>query len=101
MSNYVSFILFMCQTNRTDLVAPWQTVHLHQLTLGIQNQLCEGEQLRRKRALGQVGVGLGRVPQLLQSLGKNELVGMSDELFSNYKHTYNILIKLLFGVFFF
>lgn len=49
----------------TDLVASWQSVHLNQLTLGIQNQLCEGEQLRGKRAFGNVGIGLGRVPKLL------------------------------------
>lgn len=35
----------------TDLVAPRQSVHLHQLTLSIKDQLCEGEQLRWKRTL--------------------------------------------------
>lgn len=37
---------------QTDLVATWQSVHLHQLTLCIKNELCEGEQLRRERAFG-------------------------------------------------
>ncbi|TNN86771.1 hypothetical protein EYF80_002954 [Liparis tanakae] len=39
---------------KTDLVAPRQSVHLQQLTLGIENQLCEGEQLRGEGALGRV-----------------------------------------------
>lgn len=37
---------------KTDLVAPWQSVHLHQLALGVKNQLCEGEQLRGEGAFG-------------------------------------------------
>lgn len=37
---------------QTDLVATWQSVHLHQLTLGVKNQLSESEQLRRERAFG-------------------------------------------------
>lgn len=34
-----------------DLVASRQAVHLHQLTLSVQDQLCEGEQLGGQRAL--------------------------------------------------
>lgn len=54
----------------SHLIASWQSVHLHQLTLSIQNQLGEGEQLRRGGTLWQVGVSLGGVPQLFESLGK-------------------------------
>lgn len=46
----------------SDLIAPWQSVHLHQLTLSIQNQLREGEQLRRGGTFWQVGVSLGGMP---------------------------------------
>lgn len=54
----------------SDLIAPWQSVHLHQLTLGIKNQLCEGEQLRGGRTFWQVGISLGGMPQFFESLGK-------------------------------
>lgn len=37
---------------QTDLVATRQSVHLHQLTLSIKNQLCEGEQLRGEGTFG-------------------------------------------------
>lgn len=58
----------MYQSKKTDLVASWQSVHLHQLVLGVENQLCEGEQLRGKGAFWQVGERLERVPLLLQTL---------------------------------
>lgn len=54
----------------SDLIAPWQSVHLHQLTLSIENQLCEGEQLRRGRTFGQVGISMGGMPEFFESLGK-------------------------------
>lgn len=43
----------------TDLIATWQSVHLHQLTLGVQHQLGEGQQLRGKRAFGDKCMRLG------------------------------------------
>ncbi len=51
-NGYCFYFLCMYQIKKTDLVAPWQSVHLHQLTLGVKNQLCEGEQLRWKGAFG-------------------------------------------------
>lgn len=57
-------------TRMSDLIAPWQSVHLHQLTLSIQNQLREGEQLRRGGTFWQVGVSLGGMPQFFESLRK-------------------------------
>lgn len=54
----------------SDLIAPWQSVHLHQLTLSIENQLCEGEQLRWGRTFWQVGISVGGMPQFFESLGK-------------------------------
>lgn len=56
----------------SDLIAPWQSVHLHQLTLSIQNQLCEGEQLRGGRTFWQVGISLGGMPKFFESLGKED-----------------------------
>lgn len=53
---------------QTDLVATWQSVHLHQLTLRIKHQLSEGEQLRGEGDFGEVGVDLAGVPKLLQRL---------------------------------
>lgn len=56
----------------SDLIAPWQSVHLYQLSLSIQNQLCEGEQLGRGRAFWQVGISLRGMPQFFESLKMKE-----------------------------
>lgn len=54
----------------SDLIAPGQAVHLHQLTLRVQHQLSEGEELRGQGALGKVSVRIHELPQLFQSLNE-------------------------------
>lgn len=56
----------------SDLIAPWQSVHLYQLTLSIKNQLCEGEQLGGGRTFWQVGISLCGMPQFFESLRKED-----------------------------
>ena len=61
------------------LIAPGQAVHLHQLALGVQHQLSEGEQLRGKGAFREVSLGIGGLPELPQCLGERERTRTSEK----------------------
>lgn len=65
-------------TKRRDtcLISSWQPVHVHQLALVIQHQLCVGQDVGGQRCWGQEGVFIHGIPQLDQRLrvGREPLV---------------------------